>query len=61
MIKAGAELGFSPASRTRVQMDGLSGPLAWLCDRDADPDGLLATAWDRGRWRGREPDEFFGD
>jgi hypothetical protein len=49
MIKAGAELGFSPVSRTRVQIDGLSGPLAWLCDRNSDPDGLLPTPWDFDR------------
>jgi P27 family predicted phage terminase small subunit len=46
MLKAGAELGFSPSSRSRVQVDGLSGPLAWLRDRDSDPDGLLAKPWD---------------
>jgi P27 family predicted phage terminase small subunit len=47
MLKAGAELGFSPSSRTRVQVDkGLNGPLAWLRDRNNDPDNLLAKPWD---------------
>lgn len=55
MLKAGAELGFSPASRTRVQTDTLSGPLAWLRDRNNDPQGLLAKPWDTQR------DEFFDD
>jgi P27 family predicted phage terminase small subunit len=63
MLKAGAELGFSPSSRTRVQLEvGLSGPLSWLRDRDNDPDGLLAKPWNSGRTHGSdEVDEFFGD
>jgi phage terminase small subunit len=51
MLKAGAELGFSPSSRTRVQVEtGLNGPLAWMRERGNDPDGLLATPWDFERW-----------
>jgi P27 family predicted phage terminase small subunit len=60
MLKAGAELGFSPSSRTRVQMDaGLNGPFAWVRDRHNNSDGLLARPLDYGN--PREPDEFFGD
>ena len=63
MLKAGAELGFSPSSRTRVQLEaGLSGPLVWLRDRDNDPDGLLVKPWENGRSQADgEVDEFFGD
>jgi P27 family predicted phage terminase small subunit len=63
MLKAGAELGFSPSSRSRVQVETeRSGPLAWLRDRHNDPDGLLAKPWEfTGRSGEREPDEFFGD
>ncbi len=62
MLKAGAELGFSPASRTRVQIDGLTGPLAWLRDKNSDPEGLLAKPWDVGRWQEADPAErFFND
>lgn len=58
MLKAGAELGFSPASRTRVQVEaGRAGPLAWLRERNSDPDGLIARPWQTGDDR----DEFFGD
>lgn len=47
MLKAGAELGFSPSSRTRVQVDrGLNSPLAWLREPGADPDNLLGKPWD---------------
>ncbi|KQU53959.1 hypothetical protein ASG67_17900 [Sphingomonas sp. Leaf339] len=56
MLKAGSELGFSPSSRTRVQIDG--GP-SWIRDGGMDPDGLLAGPWNYGG--PREPDEFFGD
>ena len=54
MIKAGAELGFSPASRTRVQTDP-GGPLAWLASQ-RDPHGLIKTPWDSVG-----ADEFFDD
>ena len=55
MLKAGAELGFSPSSRTRVQVDkGLNSPFAWLRERNNDPDDLIAKPW------AYEPDEFFG-
>ena len=58
MLKAGSELGFSPASRTRVQVEtGLNSPMAWLRDQSADPEGLLATPW---RTDGTDPtDRFF--
>ena len=47
MLKAGAELGFSPSSRTRVQVEpGLNGPLAWLRDRHVDPHNPFAKPWD---------------
>jgi P27 family predicted phage terminase small subunit len=56
MLKAGAELGFSPSSRTRVQVDkGLNSPFAWLRERHNDPDNLIARPWDY------EPDEFSDD
>ncbi len=60
MLKAGAELGFSPSSRTRVQIEkGMNGPLAWLRDRKNDPDNLLGMPWDFG---GEDPAErFFKD
>lgn len=54
MIKAGAELGFSPASRTRVQTDP-GGPLAWLASH-RDPHGFLKKPWETD-----ESDEFFDD
>jgi P27 family predicted phage terminase small subunit len=47
MLKAGAELGFSPASRTRVQVaNGLPRALSWMLNTDDDPHGLLAKPWD---------------
>jgi P27 family predicted phage terminase small subunit len=62
MLKAGAELGFSPASRTRVQIEGLSGPMAWLHDRDSDPDGLIAKPWNVGQRGEPDPtDKYFRD
>ncbi len=62
MLKAGAELGFSPASRTRVQIEGLSGPMAWLHGRDSDPDGLIAKPWSQQGWADRDPtDKYFQD
>jgi hypothetical protein len=35
----------SRASRVQVEAER-SGPLAWLRDRNNDPDGLLAKAWE---------------
>lgn len=63
MLKAGAELGFSPSSRTRVQLDAArTDPVAWLRERGSDPDGLLARPWHFGASRAPgEVDEFFGD
>lgn len=55
MLKAGAELGFSPASRTRVQVENARG-FGWLTDPRANPDGLLAQPGQL-----RATDEFFGD
>ena len=60
MLKAGAELGFSPASRTRVQTDRLTGGrLPWMPNPVDDPDNLLGPTGEYGGCR--EPDEFFGD
>jgi P27 family predicted phage terminase small subunit len=57
MLKAGAELGLSPSSRTRVQVDkGLNSPFAWLRERHNDPDNLIAKPW---QYDQNEPDEFF--
>jgi hypothetical protein len=75
MIKAGAELGFSPASRTRVQVSPSSlgnslarlrgdpfRPKPWEIGQIDDPDGLLATPWDRnGRGEPDPTDRFFKD
>jgi P27 family predicted phage terminase small subunit len=59
MLKAGAELGFSPSSRTRVQVapGARGGPLAWL----HDPDGLIARPkpWEFGRDDAEDPGEQF--
>ena len=63
MLKAGAELGFSPASRTRVQVaNERASPLAWLRDQRHDPDGLIKKPW-HTEWREEqdEKDEFFDD
>ena len=50
MLKAGSELGFSPSSRTRVQVNaGVGGHLSHLRSI-RDPDGLLATPWDFDQW-----------
>jgi P27 family predicted phage terminase small subunit len=63
MLKAGAELGFSPSSRTRVQVDrGLNGPLAWLRERINDPHNLLAKPWEFDGQEESDPtDRFFDD
>ena len=64
MLKAGAELGFSPSSRSRVQVEAdRSGPFAWLRDRNNDPDNLIAKPWEYPYRPSdkREPDDFFGD
>jgi hypothetical protein len=56
MLKAGAELGFSPSTCTRVQVDkGMNSPLAWLRDRHNDPDDLIAKPCNYVR------DEFSGN
>jgi hypothetical protein len=56
MLEAGAELGFSHSSHTRVQVaKGMNSALAWLRDRHNDPDNLTAKPWDH------EPEEFFDD
>jgi len=57
MRKAGAELGFLPASRTRVQVaNERASPFAWLRDPRNDSDGLLKKPWDDDWWN-RPPDE----
>jgi P27 family predicted phage terminase small subunit len=60
MLKAGAELGFSPASRTRVQTERtISGRMPWMPNPADDPGNLLGPP---GGYGGvREPDEFFND
>ncbi len=58
MLKAGAELGFSPASRTRVQVEH-SRRLPWMPNPLYDPDNLLGPPGGYGGTR--ELDEFFGD
>jgi P27 family predicted phage terminase small subunit len=60
MLKAGAELGFSPASRTRVQVERTGpGRLPWMFN-PKDPDNYLGPP--PGGWgEGQAPDEFFGD
>ena len=57
MLKAAAELGFSPSSRSRVQVSpgARGGPLAWI----HDPDNLLAKPWDFDRWGDEDPGERF--
>ena len=53
MMKAAAELGFTPSSRSRVQIEpGLHSPFSSIYDDD-----LIARPWHHTR----EPDEFFGD
>jgi P27 family predicted phage terminase small subunit len=62
MLKAGAELGFSPSSRTRVQVNGLPGQAGWMLDRESDPHGFLAPSWSQAQLDEPRPvDEFFGD
>ena len=60
MIKAGAELGFSPASRSRVQVVAVSGSNPFLRNSVRhDPFNSRPKPWE---FDGRhEPDEFFGD
>jgi hypothetical protein len=37
MLKAAAELGFSPSSRSRVQIEGgLTSPFSWLNGKDRE-------------------------
>jgi hypothetical protein len=56
MLGAGAELGFSHSSRTRLQVaKGMNSALAWLRGRHDNPDDLIAKPW------GYEPEEFFDD
>ncbi len=64
MLKAGAELGFSPSSRSRVQVlpDPRDGPFAALRRQRDDPFNARPKPWNySGRDDGMEPDEFFGD
>jgi hypothetical protein len=63
MLKAGAELGFSPASRRRVQVaNERTSPFAWLDDPRVDPDGLIAKPWDyHGHPEPSSTDKFFDD
>ena len=71
MLKAGAELGFAPSSRTRVQVAPslVNNPFArfrrpkpWECGEIDDPDGLLAKPWDSEASMGQDPaDRFFDD
>ena len=60
MLKAAAELGFSPSSRSRVQVapDPRDGPFANNGWRNRDPFNPPRKPWE---YPGREPDEFFGD
>ena len=60
MIKAGVELGFSPASRSRVQVVAVSGSNPFLRNGVRhDPFNPRPKPWE---FDGRhEPDEFFGD
>jgi hypothetical protein len=59
MLMAGAELGFSPASRTRVQVaNERASPFAWL----NDPDDLTARPCGfRGLEETSPTDKFFDD
>jgi P27 family predicted phage terminase small subunit len=69
MLKAGAELGFSPSSRSRVQVvpDVSPSPFSrfrrakpWEFGEVHDPDGLLATPWGSKEDSGADPaDRFF--
>ena len=71
MLKAGAELGFSPSSRTRVQVvpDLTNNPFArfhrqktWEFGEVHDPDGLLARPLDSEPSAETDPaDKFFDD
>ena len=63
MLKASAELGFSLASRTRVQVaNERVAPFAWLRDPRNNPDGLIKKPCDSEWWLEQdEKDEFFGD
>jgi phage terminase small subunit len=64
MLKAGAELGFSPSSRSRVQVmpDARDGPFAALRRQRDDPFNPRAKPWEyTGRADEHELDEFFGD
>jgi P27 family predicted phage terminase small subunit len=58
MLKAAAELGFSPSSRSRVQVEGgLASPFSWLNSKDHEMLGP-GRPWEFGA----DPtDQFFGD
>jgi hypothetical protein len=57
-LKAAAELGFSPSSRSWVQLEsGLNSPFCWLNNKDHEMLGPTKP-WECGS---REPDPFFGD
>ena len=59
MLKAGAELGFSPASRSRVQVVAVSGSNPFLRNGVRhDPFNPRPKPWECGAY---EPDEFFDD
>jgi P27 family predicted phage terminase small subunit len=71
MLKAGAELGFSPSSRSRVQVvpafagsqfARLRRHKPWEFGELDDPDGLIARPWDQGQGAEQDAkDEFFDD
>jgi P27 family predicted phage terminase small subunit len=64
MLKAGAELGFSPSSRSRVQLtpDPRDGPFAALRRQRDDPFNPRPKPREyTGRSDEHEPDEFFDD
>lgn len=58
MLKAAAELGFSPASRSRVQIERTA-RRPWMPNPHSDPDNLLGPPGGYGGTR--DLDEFFND
>jgi P27 family predicted phage terminase small subunit len=63
MLKAGAELGFSPSSRSRVQVtpDPREGPFAALRKRFDDPFNARPKPWETGRNAPDDTDRYFND